>query len=77
MARHMANDSAATDLRKRLIETAIKRLAGKGPAALQARSIAKQAKVSTMAVYSTFGGMPQMLRAVADHGIQWLQLILQ
>lgn len=68
----MATNPPVTDLRSRLIDVAINLLADQGPSAVQARSIAKEAKVSTMAVYSSFGGMPELLAAVADHGFRAL-----
>lgn len=68
----MAKHPADSDLRSRLIDTAIGLLAEQGPSAIQARSIAKAAQVSTMAVYSSFGGMPELLGAVADHGFRVL-----
>ena len=68
----MAKNSPVTDLRSKLIDTAIKLLAEQGPAALQARALSREANVSTMAVYSTFGGMPELLGAVIDHGFREL-----
>lgn len=68
----MATKPPVTDLRSRLIDTATKLLAEQGPSAVQARSIAKEAQVSTMAVYSSFGGMPELLGAVAAHGFRTL-----
>lgn len=73
----MATKPKITDLRSRLIDTAIQLLAEQGPAAIQARSIAKEAQVSTMAVYSSFGGMPELLSAVADHGFRTLAAAFQ
>lgn len=68
----MKKELASPDLRSNLIETATRLLAHQGPSAIQARSLAKEAGVSTMAVYSAFGGMPQLLCAVADHGYRVL-----
>jgi len=68
----MANSPAPSDLRSTLIDAAIKMLAEQGPSAVQVRSVAKEAGVSTMAVYSIFGGMPDLLRAVADQGFRAL-----
>ncbi len=56
------------DLRSRIIDIAVELLAEQGPSALQARAIAKAAEVSTMSVYNIFGGMPDLLRAVDEHG---------
>jgi AcrR family transcriptional regulator len=68
----MPKISPVVDLRSKLIDTAINILAEQGPSGLQARAISKEADVSTMAVYSTFGGMPELLGAVVDHGFREL-----
>ena len=68
----MANKPRSPDLRSRLIDIAVQLLAEQGPAALQVRAIATAAQVSTMSVYSTFGGMPDLLRAVDEHGYRSL-----
>jgi AcrR family transcriptional regulator len=68
----MVTTPPTTDLRNRLIDTATQLLATQGPSAIQARTIAKEAQVSTMAVYSHFGGMPDLLGAVSDHGFRML-----
>jgi AcrR family transcriptional regulator len=60
----MATVSAHPDL----VEAAIQLLAEQGPQALQARRLATAAGTSTMAVYSRFGGMPELVRAVAQEG---------
>lgn len=68
----MPNDTSTSDIRGKLIETATRLLERQGPSAIQARSLAREAGASTMAVYSTFGGMPELLRAVADEGYRSL-----
>lgn len=68
----MATKPPVADLRSRLIEVAVKLLEEQGPSAIQARAVAKEAQVSTMAVYSSFGGMPELLEAVSDHGFRTL-----
>jgi len=52
----------------RLIQATIKLLAEQGPSAIKARTVASEAGMSTMVVYSHFGGIPELLRAVTDHG---------
>lgn len=59
-------------VRGRLVEAAVRLLADEGPAALQARRLAREIGTSTMAVYHYFGGMPQLLRAVSDDGFRRL-----
>lgn len=68
----MPAKSTPVNLSEKLIDTAIQLLAEQGPSAIQVRSIAKLANVSTMAVYSTFGGMPELLSAVAERGFDCL-----
>ncbi|MBB5498789.1 TetR/AcrR family transcriptional regulator [Paraburkholderia sp. MM5384-R2] len=57
------------DVRTRLIEAAIRLLATNGPSEVKARSVANEAGLSTMGVYSHFGGVPELLQAVADEGL--------
>lgn len=58
----------ANDVRRRLIEVAADLLSEEGPAALSARRLAREAETSTMAVYTHFGGMPALVRAVVAEG---------
>jgi AcrR family transcriptional regulator len=55
-------------MRTRLVDAAIKLLTAEGPGAVQARRIADEIGASTISVYHYFGGMPELLRAVADEG---------
>jgi AcrR family transcriptional regulator len=64
----MPGDPAETDVRRRLIEVAADLLSEEGPAALSARRLARDAGTSTMAVYTHFGGMPALVRAVVAEG---------
>ncbi|MFC7501498.1 TetR/AcrR family transcriptional regulator [Nocardioides sp. CPCC 206347] len=52
----------------RLVQATIKLLAEQGPSAIKARTVASEAGMSTMVVYSHFGGVPELIRAVVDHG---------
>jgi len=56
------------DVRRRLIEVAADVLSEEGPGALSARRLARDAETSTMAVYTHFGGMPGLVRAVVAEG---------
>lgn len=56
------------DPRTRLLESAIRLLAAHGPSEIKARSVASDAGLSTMGVYTYFGGVPELLQAVADEG---------
>jgi AcrR family transcriptional regulator len=57
---------------ERLVEAAIRLLAEQGPSAIKARTVAAAAGLSTMAVYSHFGGIPELTRAVIDQGFKEL-----
>ena len=60
--------SEESDVRRRLIEVAADILSEDGPAALSARRLARDNGTSTMAVYTHFGGMPALVRAVVAEG---------
>ena len=60
--------SEQPDVRRRLIEVAADVLSEEGPSALSARRLARDAGTSTMAVYTHFGGMPALVRAVVAEG---------
>jgi AcrR family transcriptional regulator len=57
---------------ERLVEAAIRLLAEQGPSAIKARTVASAAGLSTMVVYSHFGGIPELTRAVIDQGFKEL-----
>ncbi len=52
----------------RLVQATVKLLAEQGPSAIKARTIAAEAGMSTMVVYHHFGGIPELVGAVIDHG---------
>lgn len=52
----------------RLVDAAIKLLATEGPSAIKARTVAAEAGMSSMVVYSNFGGIPELVAAVTDRG---------
>ena len=64
----MTAEPAGPDVRRRLIEVAADVLSEDGPAALSTRRLARDAGTSTMAVYTHFGGMPGLVRAVVGEG---------
>jgi AcrR family transcriptional regulator len=68
----MATVPEEPDVRRRLIETAAAVLGEEGPGALSARRLARDAGTSTMAVYTHFGGMPALVRAVVAEGFRRL-----
>ncbi len=73
----MMTESKADRVRRSLVEAAVDLLAAEGPSAIQARRLARAIGASTMAVYHYFGGMPQLLRAVADEGFRELAVRLE
>jgi AcrR family transcriptional regulator len=64
----MPDGPDSTDVRRRLLEVAADLLSEEGPGALSARRLARDAGTSTMAVYTHFGGMPALVRAVVAEG---------
>lgn len=68
----MANVTSQTEPRVRdeLVRAAVGLLDEHGPDALQTRKIAAAAGTSTMAVYTHFGGMQQLIAAVAEEGLR-------
>jgi len=64
----MTIDSSLPDPRTRLVEATIRLLARSGPSEVKARSVSSEAELSTMGVYTHFGGVPELLQAVADEG---------
>ncbi|ORV50050.1 TetR family transcriptional regulator [Mycolicibacter engbaekii] len=57
-------------VREDLLAAALALLDEHGPEALQTRKIAAAAGTSTMAVYTHFGGMPQLIAAITDEGLR-------
>ena len=57
---------------ERLIHATRRLLAEQGPSAIKARTVASAAGLSTMTVYHHFGGIPELIRAVIDHGFKEL-----
>lgn len=62
----------ACDVPARLVHATIRLLAEEGPSAVKARTVALTSGLSTMTVYSHFGGMPELLNAVIDEGFKRL-----
>jgi len=64
----MSGRARIDDVPERLVRAAIGLLAEQGPSGIKARTVASASGLSTMVVYSHFGGIPELMRAVADHG---------
>ena len=62
--------TADPTVRVRLIEAAARILAEEGPGALTLRRVAAEVGTSTMAVYTHFGGMTELRRAVREQGFR-------
>ncbi|MGA4848776.1 TetR/AcrR family transcriptional regulator [Streptomyces sp. G5(2025)] len=60
----------AADIRRLLLDEAARVLAEQGPAALSARRLVKQVGASTMAVYTHFGSMPELVRELMREGFE-------
>jgi AcrR family transcriptional regulator len=72
----VSTDDEKDDVRARLVEAAIRLLAESGPEALQARKVAAEIGASTMAVYTHFGGMGELIDAVGREGFRRLSASL-
>ncbi|MGB8423669.1 TetR/AcrR family transcriptional regulator [Paraburkholderia sp.] len=68
----MSTDRSNPDIRTRLIEATIRLLATTGPSEVKARSVSSEAGLSTMGLYTHFGGVPELLQSVADEGFKRL-----
>jgi AcrR family transcriptional regulator len=64
----MSPKTADPETREALIEAAARLLAEEGPTALSTRRLATEVGTSTMAVYTHFGGMDELHRAVREEG---------
>jgi len=64
----MSPRSADPTVRPALLDAAARLLAHEGPAALTTRRLATEAGTSTMAVYTRFGSMDEVRRAVRQEG---------
>lgn len=68
---------ALIDPKRRLLEAAIHLLATRGPSEIKARSVASEAGLSTMGVYTYFGGVSELLQALADEGFNRQEIIFR
>ncbi len=66
----------ARTVREDLLSAALGLLDEHGPDALQTRRVASTAGTSTMAVYTHFGGMPQLIAAIAEEGLRQFNVAL-
>lgn len=64
----MTSTDTPLSTRDRLVAAALVVLERDGPAAIQARTLAREIGASTMAVYTQFGGMPTLIDAMQREG---------
>ncbi|MBD8507211.1 TetR/AcrR family transcriptional regulator [Hoyosella sp. G463] len=64
----MASRRTDSPMHARLMESAAHLLALEGPSGLSTRKVAAAAGTSTMTLYSHFGSMPELIKAVAEEG---------
>ena len=64
----MTPRTAAPEIAPALIDAAARLIATEGAAALTLRRVADEVGTSTMAIYTHFGGMPELRRAVRREG---------
>ena len=64
----MSADPTPDGVPERVVQATIRLLAEQGPSAIKARAVASASGLSTMAVYHHFGGIAELIRAVADRG---------
>jgi AcrR family transcriptional regulator len=67
-----ARSGEATSVPGRLVQATIDLLAQQGPSAIKVRAVAAASGMSTMTVYHHFGGVPELINAVVDHGFREL-----
>ena len=68
----MPEESPTETVPERLVNATIALVAEGGSAAIKARTVAAATGLSTMVVYSHFGGISELVRAVVDQGFKEL-----
>ncbi len=68
----MSPKAADPNVRTALVETAARILTEEGPSGLTTRRLAREVGASTMAVYTHFGGMADLLTAISLEGFRRL-----
>jgi len=66
--REMRGEPTRDHAPERVLQATIRLLAEQGPSAIKARTVATASGLSTMAVYHHFGGIAELMSAVADRG---------
>lgn len=71
-ARGRGAPSATAEVREALMTVGCRLLSSDGPAALSARRLAAEVGTSTMAIYTHFGGVPDLVEAIVQMGLDRL-----
>src|SRR4051794_11582895 len=71
----VSEESMAGNTAERLVQATIALLAEHGPSAIKARTVAAEAGMSTMVVYSHHGGIPELINAAVDYGFGELEKV--
>ncbi|WP_205876430.1 TetR/AcrR family transcriptional regulator [Mycobacterium camsae] len=72
----MTSEPNTRNVRDEMLHAAVDLLNEHGPDALQTRKVARAAGTSTMAVYTHFGGMRDLIAAVAEEGLRQFAIAL-
>ncbi|GAB7141906.1 TetR/AcrR family transcriptional regulator [Mycobacterium riyadhense] len=68
--------SGVRSVREEMLHAAVGLLGAHGPDSLQTRKVARAAGTSTMAVYTHFGGMRELIAEVANEGLRQFDVAL-
>lgn len=60
-----------------LVDAALRLLGEHGPSAIKARTVTTEADLTTMSLYTTFGGIPGLLTAVVEEGFARLDALMR
>jgi AcrR family transcriptional regulator len=71
--RDAATATTIDSVADRLVQAALTLLADEGPSAIKARTVSAATGLSTMVVYSHFGGIPELIDAVIEYGYAQLE----
>jgi AcrR family transcriptional regulator len=71
----VSEESMASNTAERLVQATVALLAEHGPSAIKARTVAAEAGMSTMVVYSHHGGIPELINAAVDYGFSEIEKV--
>src|SRR6266508_6594251 len=70
--RDTSGDPMPDGVPERVVHATVRLLAEQGPSSIKVRAVASASGLSTMVVYSHFGGIAELIRAVVDQGFKEL-----